>query len=112
MRAGAWLTGDYRGGVVASCRTTCVCVRARNRKFLYYPAAACTAAAAAATTTTATTITTRACCRYGPAGATRHLFDAVACPGMADVTANGTLAPWPSAAQILQRFAEELAAAE
>jgi len=41
-----------------------------------------------------------------------HLFDVANCPAMAAVTANGTLAPWPSGAQIAERFALEIRAAE
>ena len=41
-----------------------------------------------------------------------YLFAAAECPGMADVTENGTLAPYPSAEQILERFTSQLRAAE
>ena len=40
------------------------------------------------------------------------IFGPALCPGMADLTNNGTLAPYPTAAQILQRFSDELRAAE
>jgi hypothetical protein len=46
------------------------------------------------------------------AGDPQDLFGVVACPGLADLTANGTLAPYPTAAQIVQRFADELRAME
>ena len=36
------------------------------------------------------------------------LFTPQNCPGLADLTDNGTLAPWPSAAQILERFSAEV----
>ena len=41
-----------------------------------------------------------------------YIFGAVACPGLADLTNNGTLAPWPTANQILERFSAEVKAAE
>ena len=44
----------------------------------------------------------------GADGMPGSLFDAVHCPGMADLTENGTLATFPSAAQIVQRFYEEM----
>jgi len=50
------------------------------------------------------------CANYTTDGT--HLFDVTECPGMADVTENGTLAPWPNASQILERFSAEVRAAE
>ena len=50
------------------------------------------------------------CANYTTDGT--HLFDAVKCPGLADLTQNGTLAPWPTTAQILERFDAEVRAAE
>ena len=37
-----------------------------------------------------------------------HLFNTTNCPGMADVTNNGTLAPWPNASQLVERFSAEV----
>ena len=47
----------------------------------------------------------------GPQGP-GSLFDVANCPGLADLTANGTLAPFPSAAAILERFTAEFRALE
>ena len=47
------------------------------------------------------------CASYSPDGGATHLFDAASCPGMADVTRNGTLKPWPNASEILSRFSQE-----
>ncbi len=47
----------------------------------------------------------------GPAGP-GTLFDVQNCPGLADLTQNGSVAPFPNAAQILQRFVEEMRASE
>jgi hypothetical protein len=48
----------------------------------------------------------------GPDGQPGSLFSAEHCPGMADLTGNGTLAPYPSPAQIIRRFVEETWASE
>ena len=40
------------------------------------------------------------------------LFDHNHCPGMAYATQNGTLAPYPSPTQLLDRFSAEVRAAE
>jgi hypothetical protein len=45
-------------------------------------------------------------------GVAEDLFAPPKCPGLADLTANGTAAPWPSSAQIVQRFVDELLALE
>ena len=45
-------------------------------------------------------------------GLPANMFSAEHCPGMADLTANGTLAPYPTPQQIIQRFGEEMLAAE
>ena len=42
------------------------------------------------------------------AGRPYPMFNATNCPGMADLTNNGTTASSPSAAQILKRFSEEV----
>ena len=47
------------------------------------------------------------CANYSTNGGASHLFDAASCPGMADVTQNGTLKPWPNASEILARFSQE-----
>eukprot|EP00750_Incisomonas_marina_P029347 INCI716.4.p1 GENE.INCI716.4~~INCI716.4.p1 ORF type:complete len:481 (-),score=65.57 INCI716.4:475-1917(-) len=52
------------------------------------------------------------CANYSTNGGASHLFDAASCPGMADVTQNGTLKPWPNASEILARFSQELRVAE
>jgi hypothetical protein len=46
------------------------------------------------------------------AGNLQNLFGVAQCPGLADLTANGTTAPWPAAAQIIQRFSDEVRAME
>jgi hypothetical protein len=46
------------------------------------------------------------------AGNKQNLFGVALCPGMADLTANGTLAPYPTPAQIVQRFSDEMRAVE
>jgi hypothetical protein len=45
-------------------------------------------------------------------GALEDLFGRQNCPGLADLTANGTLAPWPTSAQIVQRYSDEMLAME
>jgi hypothetical protein len=45
-------------------------------------------------------------------GRPENLFGVDLCPGLADLTANGTLAAWPSPAQIIQRFSDEMLAME
>jgi hypothetical protein len=45
-------------------------------------------------------------------GNLQDLFGLQQCPGLADLTANGTLAPWPTGAQIAQRYSDEMLALE
>ena len=45
---------------------------------------------------------------YCLANATTDLFGVKLCPGMADVTLNGTLAPRPTSVQLLERFSAEV----
>ena len=40
------------------------------------------------------------------------LFGVASCPGLADLTENGTLGPYPSPAQIIRRFGDEMKALE
>jgi hypothetical protein len=46
------------------------------------------------------------------AGQPYNLFGTTNCPGLADLTANGTLAPYPTGAQVVQRFLDEVRAME
>jgi hypothetical protein len=78
-----------------------------------YAKAAAEAAAASAFFQPALEAVIAYCSANATSGGTPiSIFGPEMCPGMADLTANGTLAPYPTPAQILQRFSAEMAAAE
>jgi hypothetical protein len=62
------------------------------------------AASAAATPAVAALVDYCAANATDDSGNLLHLFNATNCPGLADLTANGTTAPWPTGAQVVKRY--------